>query len=104
LQDVFTLFRWELYSFYKRNKGWTILKTDKKMKLQNLKLISQEYSISVFTLRNFIKMGLPHYRLGRKILVNPEEFEDWFERFKVNKTFERDGLNKFVDDVIAKMS
>lgn len=74
------------------------------MKLQNLKSLSQKYSISVFTLRKFINMGLPHYRLGRKILVNPEEFENWFERFKSIKISKRDKLEKFVDDVISEMN
>ena len=49
------------------------------MKLQDLKTLSKEKSISVFTFRKFVKMGLPHFRIGRKILVNPEEFDTWFE-------------------------
>ena len=55
------------------------------MKFQDLKTLSKEYSISIFTFRKFVKMGLPHYRLGRKILVNPEDFEEWFEKFKTTE-------------------
>ena len=49
------------------------------MKYQDLKTLSEETSISVFKLREFAKMGLPHFRIGRKILVDPETFTDWFE-------------------------
>ena len=74
------------------------------MKFLDLKALSKEYSISIFTLRKFVKTGLPHYRLGRKILVNPKEFEDWFEKFKFIETPKRDSMNKFVDDVISEMN
>ncbi len=37
-------------------------------------------------------MGLPHYRVGRKILVNPEEFDYWLKRFKINKDTRIDTL------------
>jgi hypothetical protein len=50
------------------------------MKVQDLKTLSKEKSISVFTLRKFVKKGLPHFRIGRKILVDPEEFDAWFEQ------------------------
>ncbi len=72
------------------------------MKYQTIKSLSKEYSISIFTFRKFIKMGLPHYRLGRKILINPEEFEEWFKRYKFVRP--RSNLDKFVDDVMSKMS
>lgn len=49
------------------------------MKYQNLKTLSKESCLSVFTLRHFIKKGLPHFRVGRKILVNPDEYKAWFE-------------------------
>jgi hypothetical protein len=64
------------------------------MKYQDLKSLSKEYPISVFTFRKFIKMGLPHYRIGRKILVNPEEFEYWLKRFKITKDNRIDTLLK----------
>jgi hypothetical protein len=49
------------------------------MRYQDLKTLSKETSISVFKLREFTRMGLPHFRVGRKILVDPETFTDWFE-------------------------
>jgi hypothetical protein len=50
------------------------------MKYSDLKSLSEETSISVFTLRKFVKEGLPHFRIGRKILVDPTEFREWFEK------------------------
>lgn len=50
------------------------------MKYQDLKSLSKETCLSVFKLREFIKMGLPHFRVGRKILVNPEEYDEWFKK------------------------
>jgi hypothetical protein len=46
---------------------------------QDLKTLSKMTSISVFTLRKFVKMGMPHFRLGRKILIKPDDFREWFE-------------------------
>lgn len=55
------------------------------MKYQDLKTLSKETSISVFKLREFARMGLPHFRVGKKILVDPETFRDWFEeRYKAS--------------------
>ncbi len=71
------------------------------MKLQNLKYLSKEYSISIFTFRKFIKMGLPHYRMGKKILVNPEEFENWFGRFKIASTPRSNNLDNLIENAIA---
>ncbi len=73
------------------------------MKFKDLKSISQECSISIFTLRKFVKMGMPHYRVGRKILVNPEEFERWFEKFKVISTLHYDNLDKLVESTLSEM-
>ena len=49
------------------------------MKYHDLKTLSKETSLSVFTLRKFVKMGLPHFRVGKKFLVKPEDFYEWFE-------------------------
>jgi len=75
------------------------------MKLQDLKTLSKEKSISVFTFRKFVKMGLPHFRLGRKILVNPEEFDNWFEmRFKVSSTSQSRNLDQLVQDTMVELN
>ena len=73
------------------------------MKFQDLKTLSEEYSISIFTFRKFVKMGLPHYRLGRKILVNPEEFEEWFATFKINSKSIHSNIDKISENAILNL-
>jgi hypothetical protein len=49
-----------------------------KMKLEPLKTLSIETSLSIHTLRKFCRQGMPHYRVGKKILIDRKEFEPWF--------------------------
>ena len=75
------------------------------MKFQDLKQLSRDKSISVFTFRKFVKMGLPHYRLGRKILVDPDEFDSWFEeRFKVNQEEGDCRIDRIVDEALSNLN
>lgn len=68
------------------------------MKLIDLKTLAKEVSLSVSTLRKYRGQGMPHYNVGRKILVNPEEFEAWMEvRFKVTSM----AAASDVDDLVA---
>jgi hypothetical protein len=50
------------------------------MKYMDLKELSAAKKYSVGTLRRFLKKGMPHYRQGRKILVDPDEYDDWFRK------------------------
>lgn len=53
------------------------------MKLEDLNAIAKATSLSIHTLRKFCRHGLPHYRVGKKILIDRTEFEPWFEaRFR----------------------
>ena len=73
------------------------------MKLVDLKELSEHTSLSVYTHRKQVKMGMPHYRVGRKILVDPEEFEAWFQQFKkAGSTPKSDSLAHLVDDAVRK--
>ena len=74
------------------------------MTLVDLKGLSEKYPFSVFTLRKYVKMGMPHYRVGRKILVDLEEFESWFQQFKSETTQTRDNLGHLVDETLKKMA
>lgn len=56
------------------------------MELLDLKALSKQTSLSVFTFRKYVKTGMPHYRIGRKILIDPKEFETWFQQFKAGST------------------
>ena len=74
------------------------------LKYQDLKTLSSEVSISIFTLRKFIKMGLPHFRVGRKILVNPDEYKAWFEEHhRASAEPENPGLDQIVSKALSKV-
>jgi hypothetical protein len=49
------------------------------MKLECLKSVAKDTSLSIHTLRKFCREGMPHYRVGKKILIDRTEFEPWFE-------------------------
>jgi hypothetical protein len=75
------------------------------MKVQDLKTLSKEKSISVFTLRKFVKKGLPHFRIGRKILVDPEEFDAWFKQCcKVSAHDESKTLDQILEDTLSELN
>ena len=75
------------------------------MKYLDLKTLSKKNSISVFTLRKFVKNGLPHYRLGRKILVDPDEFDTWFkDNCRIDQTLKEKDLSKLVHEALSKFS
>ncbi|MBW2609183.1 MAG: helix-turn-helix domain-containing protein [Deltaproteobacteria bacterium] len=75
------------------------------MKYQDLKTLSKETSISVFTLRKFIKMGLPHFKVGGKYLINPEEFNDWFEtHHRASSEPENPGLDQIISKALSEVS
>ncbi len=65
--------------------------------------LSKLNSISVSKLRQLIKQGLPHYKVKRKILVDPDEFYLWFEQeFKVkNSTLNDNQVDKIVEETLA---
>ncbi len=71
----------------------------------DLKTLSKLNSISVSNLRQLIKQGLPHYKVKRKILVDPDEFYLWFEqKFKVKNSIPDDvRIDKIVEETLAEM-
>jgi hypothetical protein len=73
------------------------------MKLVDLKELSERTPLSVFTFRKYIKRGMPHYRIGRKILVDINEFETWFQQFKCGSTQMKRDLGFLVDDTLEKL-
>ena len=71
------------------------------MKLKNLKTVAQEQSLSIHTLRKFARQGMPHYRVGRKIFIDQQQFETWFAaQFRNNTDQNDDDLDKIVNDAI----
>jgi len=59
------------------------------MQLVDLKTLAKQISLSVPTLRKYLRQGMPHLHLEGKILVDPQEARQWLEdRFKVVATDE----------------
>jgi Helix-turn-helix domain len=72
------------------------------MKLDCLKKIATETALSIHTLRKFCRQGMPHYRVGRKILIDRAEFDPWFaSRFRPDQ--EADDLDAIVSEALASL-
>ena len=73
------------------------------MELHDLKTFAEKTSLSVHTLRKFARQGMPHYRVGRKILVDKEEFQPWFvSQFRPDRDRNNYELQHIIDDVLNK--
>jgi hypothetical protein len=66
----------------------------------DLKGLSVYSAVSVGSLRDYVKTGLPHFKLKGKILIKRSEFDNWLERYRVNKKKDLAGL---VDDVMDSL-
>jgi len=72
----------------------------KNMQLIDLKLLSKRTCMSVSSLRKLIRDGMPHYRVARKILIDTDEFTDWFQRFKWQEDTAPQDLDGLLDEVL----
>ncbi|MBW1669536.1 MAG: helix-turn-helix domain-containing protein [Deltaproteobacteria bacterium] len=67
----------------------------------DLRKLSGYSSLSVSTLRGYIKKGtLMYYKVKGKILVRKSHFDEWMKRFEVNR---KEDLDDLVDDVISRV-
>jgi excisionase family DNA binding protein len=74
------------------------------MKLIDLKNLATQTSLSVFTLRRYIQnFGMPCYRIGRKILVDPDEFEEWLTQFRSASQPKDHDIKKLVHNTLKKL-
>ena len=72
------------------------------MNLIDLKTLGKELSLSVHTIRKFIRMGMPHFMVGNKFLVDSKEVESWFaQQFRHETNKNSDDLGSILDDVLA---
>ena len=73
------------------------------MKLIDLKTLSTLTSLSVRTLRQYIKRdSLPCYRTGKKYLINLDEFKSWFDRFKISTESQTITPDKIFEDTFKQ--
>jgi len=66
----------------------------------DLRGLSAYSSLKVATLRDHIRAGMPAFKVKGKILIRMSEFNDWVERYRINK--EQD-LNALVDSVMDEL-
>ena len=66
----------------------------------DLKGLSVYSAVSVGSLRDYVKTGLPHFKLKGKILIKRSEFDAWLERYRVNKKKDLAGL---VDEIVSSL-
>lgn len=73
------------------------------MRLQSIKQLSAEQSISVSQIRKFIKWGLPYYRVKKKILIDQNEFADWFQdKYRAEKKIRDEDLEGRIDNILKQ--
>ncbi|RZB38008.1 MAG: hypothetical protein SRB2_00354 [Desulfobacteraceae bacterium Eth-SRB2] len=64
----------------------------------DLRGLSAYSAVSVGSLRDYVKTGLPHFKLKGKILVKRSEFDAWLERYRVNRSQDLDNIVDVVMD------
>ena len=73
------------------------------MKLLDLNALAAQSCLSKSTLRKYAKsMGMPHYRVSRKILVDPEEFRRWLREFQSASGQNHADLDQMLDRAVLK--
>ena len=66
----------------------------------DLKSLSEYSSLAIPTLRDYLKIGLPHFRLKGKILVRRSDFDTWIEHYRVDANSE---LTNVVDEILGRL-
>ncbi|RZB36392.1 MAG: hypothetical protein SRB2_02217 [Desulfobacteraceae bacterium Eth-SRB2] len=64
----------------------------------DLRGLSAYSAVSVGSLRDYVKTGMPHFKLKGKILVKRSEFDAWLERYRVNRSQDLDNIVDVVMD------
>lgn len=70
------------------------------MQLIDIKTMANQTSLSISTCRKLIRMGLPHYRIDRKILVDEDECYSWLQRFKSGSANETTEIEEIIDQAL----
>jgi len=59
--------------------------------------------LAVPTLRDYLKRGMPYYRLRGKVLVNRGEFDAWLSQFKVGGA-PGEKPDDIADEILSKLA
>ena len=66
----------------------------------DLKGLSLYCSLSVPTLREHVRCGMPHFKVKGKILVKRSQFDEWIKQFAALRS---EDLGKIVDGVLREV-
>ena len=59
-----------------------------------------EYScLGIGTLRDYIKTGLPCFKLKGKLLIRRSEFDQWIEKFR----YEKESVKDIADEIMNNL-
>lgn len=74
---------------------------DPKPKYYTVEQLAKYTNLSVPTIRRYIRYeGLPHFRINRRILINPDEFDQWMEQHRQQQMAEQTRLDRVVQEVV----
>ncbi len=69
----------------------------------NLAQLAEYSSLSQSTLRKWLKIGMPHFRLGRSIRVKLEDFDAWLEKFRTDGSTINNRRKHLIDSVVSEV-
>jgi excisionase family DNA binding protein len=65
--------------------------------------LAEYSSISVPTLRRYIRNNnLPYFQIGRRILIDPEEFDDWMKLLRKKRIAKENRFDEIVNEVVRE--
>lgn len=65
----------------------------------NKKQVAEYFGVSERTINDFMKKGLPHFRVGNKILrFKQSEADTWFEGFRAD---EENHVDRIVEEMLG---
>lgn len=76
----------------------TIILKDKYFDLRGLSAYS---STKVSTLREYVREGMPAFKIKGKILIRMSEFDRWIEQYRLNKA---QNIDTMVDDIMGQLT
>jgi len=69
----------------------------------NMAELAAYSSLSKSTLRKWLRMGMPYYKLGRSIRIKRSDFDGWLKQFRSKGTTAKDDLNAIWKEVFSEV-
>ena len=68
----------------------------------DLKGLASYSSLGVGTIRDYLKQGLPAFKIKGKVLIRKSEFDEWIEGFRLGTKRDLDAMVADVVEVLNK--